>query len=352
MPIKRLTDNVAPAFPRIGKLRKGGESVERANANGKTYNTYGPELNYWRFTSDKPEIVKAFTEAYGGQPAELDVYLPFKAIDDNWSTWQEEWAAGGLVHRCDGETCVTWLRPDGTYSHDPKPCPGKCTPVGRLSVILPGLIRRGYVGSVTMETHSINDILSIQACVLAIVEARGTEDLRGVGFILRRVEQAISTPGKDGKRVRRNKWLVKLEPAAEWVTAQLEAARTTALALPAGISVNDSDEDAEYGDSDEWGEPPIDAEAVVVDAPETDGDEDAESVPAAHRHNAPVGLNGADWTKAEGAREWFEDWVTKQGQDVADFYKFLGIGSFAELPISKADAQKQLGAYIKVKTSA
>jgi hypothetical protein len=206
--------------------------------------------------------------------------------------------------------------------------------------------------SVTMETHSINDILSIQACVLAIVEARGTEDLRGVGFILRRVEQAISTPGKDGKRVRRNKWLVKLEPAAEWVTAQLEAARTTALALPAGISVDDEDADTDNGDGDEWSEPILDGEAVVIDAPGTEAQKPAEVVPAASRHTAPVNLNGADWTKAEGAKEWFEEWVTKQGQNPADFYKFLGIGSFAELPISKADAQKQLGSYMKAKASA
>ena len=54
----------------------------------------------------------------------------------------------------------------------------------------------------------------------------------------------------------------------------------------------------------------------------------------------------------DGAREWFEEWVAKQGQNPEDFYKFLGIGSFAELPIGKADAQRQLGAYIKAKASA
>jgi hypothetical protein len=345
MPIKRLADRVAPAFPCIGKLRKGDKRPEDGKGAGK-------ELPYWRFTSDNPAVVKAFTEAYGEQPTKLDVYLPFKAVTDNWGAWQEEWVSGGLIHRCDGETCVLWLQGNGTYSQEPKPCPGKCTPMGRLSVILPGLILRGHVGSVTMETGSINDILSIEACIRAIVDARGTEDLRGVGFILRRVQQAISTPGDNGKRVRRKHWMVKLEPAAEWVTAQLEAARTTALALPAGISVDDEDADTDEGDGDEWGEPILDGEAVAIDTPEPEAPKPAEVVPAPHRHTAPVNLSGADWTKAEGAKEWFEEWVTKQGQNPADFYKFLGIGSFAELPISKADAQKQLGSYMKAKASA
>jgi len=202
-----------------------------------------------------------------------------------------------------------------------------------------------------METGSINDILSIEACIRAIVDARGTEDLRGVGFILRRVQQAISTPGDNGKRIRRKHWMVKLEPAAEWVTAQLESARTTALALPAGLADETEDyEDEDYGD--EPGYPILDAEAVEMAVPGTGGNKPAETVPAAHRHNAPVITDGADWTKAEGAREWFEEWVAKQGQNPEDFYKFLGIGSFAELPIGKADAQRQLGAYIKAKASA
>jgi hypothetical protein len=84
------------------------------------------------------------------------------------------------------------------------------------------------VGYVTMETHSLHDLISIQGTLLATIEARGVEDLRGIGFVMRRVETEISTPGADGKRVRRKKWLVKMEPAAAWVAARLEASRVDA----------------------------------------------------------------------------------------------------------------------------
>lgn len=225
MPIKGLTDIARPAFPRVGKLRKGGE---------KGINRPGPDLKYWRFTSPNPAIEEAFAEAYGPEPHELDVLLPYAAIADNFSTWKEHWLAGGLQHRCDGETCTVWLTPQGTYSRAPEICPGGCKEIGRLEVILPSLLRAGFVGYVTMETGSLNDIIAIQSALLATKETRGHEDMRGILFVLRRVEETISTPGTGGKRVRRKKWLVKLEPAARWVRAQLEAAQHRAM-LPMDI---------------------------------------------------------------------------------------------------------------------
>jgi len=219
-PIRGLTDTARPAFPRLGKLRKGGPKGERRP---------GEDLSYWRFTTDNPAIQHAFAESYGSEPQELDVLLPYAAIDDNFSAWKEHWMAGGLQHRCDGEVCTIWLTPDGTYSDEPKVCPGGCKEVGRLEVILPLLIRAGFVGYVTLETHSLNDIIAIQSALLATKEHRGYEDMRGIGFVLRRVEETISTPGTDGKRVRRKKWLVKLEPAAQWVRARLEMAQHRAM---------------------------------------------------------------------------------------------------------------------------
>jgi len=219
-PIRGLTDTLRPAFPRLGKLRKGGPKGERRP---------GEELSYWRFTSDSAAIAQAFTEFYGVEPQELDVLLPYAAIADCFSTWKEHWVAGGLQHRCDGEICTIWLTPNGRYSDESKVCPGGCKEVGRLEVILPPLIRAGFVGYVTLETHSINDIITIQSALLATKEHRGYEDMRGIGFVLRRVEETISTPGTDGKRVRRKKWLVKLEPAAEWVRTRLEMAQHRAM---------------------------------------------------------------------------------------------------------------------------
>lgn len=233
MPIRGLTDTARPAFPVLGKLRKG---AAKESPDSKKP---GVDLSYFRFTSDRPQIEEAFRQNYGEEPRELNVFLPYAKIEDNLSAWQEEWSASGLMHRCDGETCVVWRQDDGTYSREPKQCPGKCKPVGRLSLILPELLRAGYVGYVTLETHGLHDLISLQSSLLAAVEARGKEDLRGIGFIVRRTEQKISTPEivggvRTGKRMTRSKWLVKLEPAASWVAAQLEAARANALPeLPA-----------------------------------------------------------------------------------------------------------------------
>lgn len=243
MSIKGLTDNVLPAFPRLGKLRKGA-----AQENGRL----GKEQSFWRFASERTDVSAAFTAAFGAQPVAITIYLPYTTVAENFTTWREEWTAGGMVHRCDGENMTIWRTPTGHYDSTPRPCPNAgqdkpaCKPVGRLTVIIPELIQAGYVGYVTMETHSLNDLLSIQASLLAVAEARGHNDmgLRGVPFVLRRVPELISTPGEDGKRVRRQKYLVKLEPLADWVALQLEASRKLAfgneqrLALPDGRSVN------------------------------------------------------------------------------------------------------------------
>jgi len=235
MPIKRLKADATARFPRIGKLRKGSE--QRVNPKtGKAL--VGEDLDHFRFTSDDPELVSLFEARYGAEPQEVPVYIAFMAIDDAFRTWREEWVGGGLVHRCDGETCILWRKEDGTYSREKKPCPYKddaeprCKEVGRLSVMVPALFEEGHVGEVVFETHSINDILSIYGTLRATVEARGTENLMGIGFVLRRVEREISTPAPGGKRVRRKKWLVELQPAAEWFKAQLETHRSVALALP------------------------------------------------------------------------------------------------------------------------
>ena len=222
MPIVGLTDNVAPRFPRLGKLRKGGAKPEQGNQPG-------PDLDYFRFDGE-PDVTAAFAAAYGNQPRVLSVYLPFAAVEDCFAAWKEKWSAGGLVHRCDGQTMQIWRTPAGTYSRDPKACDGGCDEVARLEVILPELFRAGHVGYVTLETHGLNDILGIQATLNAAYTAR--RDLRGIEFVLRRVEREISTPGQNGQRVRRAKWIVELAPAPRWAQVQLAMAQSIALALP------------------------------------------------------------------------------------------------------------------------
>lgn len=228
MPIKGLTDRVTPSYPMLGKLRKGGEKQNRTK-DGKEYQIYGLELDHFRFTSERAEVVTAFQAVYGEAPKLVTCFLPYKGLESNFSTWKEAWKAGGLVHRCDGETMNLWIGKDGKYQTDAKPCTGGCDEVGRLIVILPELIRAGYVGYVCMETHSINDIRSITATLMAVAEARMGDErgLRGIEFNLRRVPERISTPGENGGRVRRLKWLVKIEPSPDWTRLQLNMAEGT-----------------------------------------------------------------------------------------------------------------------------
>lgn len=284
--IKGLTDNVIPRFPRLGKLRKGGEKPQIGNRPGA-------ELEYFRFTSENPAIVGAFHEAYGTQPAMLRVYLPYPSVEMNFSTWKEAWAAGGLVHRCDGETCQIWRTPDGKYSQVPKPCPGGCKEVGRLEVILPELITAGFVGYVTLETHSLHDLMNITATLEAVrqsVQDR-PNGLQGIEFVLRRKKERISTPDGKGGRTSREKWLVSIEPVPSWAQTYLAMASST-LAIEAprvDLLTGEIMEDDE-GDDDNG---VIEGTATVIEQASTQQAQD------------PPGFAvWADWRNANDAKAW------------------------------------------------
>lgn len=216
MPIIGLTDRGAQ-FPRIGELRKGAEKP-------KTGNKPGADLKYFRFTSTNQDIVKAFADAFGNQPNELRVFLPYQTTEENFESWIEEWGAGSLKWRGDGKTLHIWQTPHGTYSHEPKPQPetgGK--QVGRLKVIIPELGRLAHVVALTTSVH---DIMELSSNLTAYEAMAG--GLQGIPFILSRVPRMVSTPGKNG-RVRREKWLLHIEAAPEWVAAQLSVMQHAAL---------------------------------------------------------------------------------------------------------------------------
>jgi len=222
MPIKRLTKDNKVQFPFIGKLRKG---------EAKTGNKPGKDLkDNFRFSGNEDWITANFYNIYGDDLNRIEVRLPFATTDEVWESWCEEYTASALQHRCDGETCTVWLDPETQqYRTDPKPCPGGCKEVGRLTVIMPGLNRLAFV---TVETHSIHDILRLEGNLRAAESLRG--DLRGIPFILSRSPRNISKPilnKKTGKtrRSRSEEWLLSIEPAQEWVELQLEASRQMAL---------------------------------------------------------------------------------------------------------------------------
>lgn len=221
--IKGLTDQMA-RLPRIGELRKGAP---------KETNKPGRDLEHFRFTTQEPGLADTFSDAYGAQPTDIEVFLPFPTTDENLEAWQETWVAGGLVHRCDGETCVVWTNgggrihrlansPEGTV---PPKCQGGCKPVGRLAVMLPKL---GRIGLVTVLTTSVHDIATLHANLAALEYLHPRGDLRGVPLILKRRAVDISVP-KGDKRVRMTKHLLSIEVAPRYALLQFTAMERAAL---------------------------------------------------------------------------------------------------------------------------
>ena len=285
MPIKRYQDT-APSFPELGQLRKGAP---------KESNRPGKNLTYFRFTSSDPEAVDVFTSAYGDEPRLINCFLPFAYTDENWDEWQEEYVAGGLVHRCDGDMMVLWQKEDGSYSTDPRPCPfmhGEkaptkahpgCKPVGRLKIIIPELRRLAYVTALTTSEH---DVRNLGKQLRALEAMYGS--LRRIPLQLRRSKKKISTPGSDGTRVRRDEWLLSIEAAPSWVDWQLATQQGSVVhelpapatpALPDGaIIVNGKTGEVLSGGCDancaetcgpDWDDVP-DQDEGVADEPEGD----------------------------------------------------------------------------------
>jgi hypothetical protein len=249
MPIRGLTrrEDVTPRFTRLGKLKKG-----MMDGRGNPV-----DLDYFRFVGEgahAQEIEAAFHDAYGPEPREINAYLPYKTVDENWQTWQEEWGKSGLLHRCDGEVMVHWLNTDKTYTTDypqreGRPCPyhsGEqhrtpknpgCVATGRLSVVIPELLEVGFVGYVTVEIHSKNDLHNLTASILDAENKSGAamrpNGLQGILFKLRRQEEEIGVryANKQGEiiKTRGTKWMVRIDPAREWVQHQLETVRQMAL---------------------------------------------------------------------------------------------------------------------------
>lgn len=245
MPIIGLTDK-QPELPRIGILRKGGKKTSETRP--------GPDLDYFRFVADDDETAMAFANTYGLQPRQVNVFLPFPSIEQNWEAWKEDWKASALQHRCDGVTCVLWLTPRGTYSTEPRPCPGGCKQVGRLKVIIPELARYAIV---TVLTTGKWDVMNLDASLKALDQIKSSPTLQGIPLVIRRVEREISTPRDGGKRARVRKWLLQIEARSHWTALQLAATERAALpgaqlqlaaaplAVEAGFDEGSLDDDGE-----------------------------------------------------------------------------------------------------------
>lgn len=280
MPIAGLTLET-PRWPRLGTLRKG--AVMGTDKNGKT--KPGADLDEeLRFVGIDDEITQDWVEQYGQDLVKsLRVNLPYATVDECWQAWREHWVAGGLVYRCDGKQHPLWFDPkggpkgSGAYVADaPKPCPGpqscEAKAVGRLEVIPRDF---GRLGTVCVLTTSVNDIVQFDGSLRQLALLVG--DLRRVPMVLRRVPRKISTPGSDGKRVRRLKWGLHLEVDATWSRQMIQAHATGGRVL-----AGPSDDVRLLEDDTHLNQDAIDAGAVTLDITppmdNTSDDEDGEVI--------------------------------------------------------------------------
>ena len=281
MAIKGLTDR-GMAFPEIGAIRKGAKKTDQKRP--------GLDLKYFRIDIDADEEKRYQTATklaalYGSEPTAITIILPFDSIEQVWDAWREKYAAGAMLHRCDGENVryeingqtgerivVNGLRVD---NGQPQPCkisqlakPQCCVPVGRLKVIIPALNRLAYF---VVHTTSIHDIINISEQLEAIKNLNGGH-IAGVPLVLKRVPREISTPsGQNGQRARREKWLISIEADPTWVERKVAALGSAAMpqlqaTAPLALSAGpDLAKLAEY-DDDETDDAPITGEVLETSA--------------------------------------------------------------------------------------
>lgn len=306
MPIKGLTDN--DRFPIIGDIRKGAPKPVNGNQPGK-------DLTYFRYVPVEGEeaAAAAFYSAYGDEPREVNVFLPFDDIDRNFDAWLEKHTASALQCRGDGENVVMWRDDSGTMQHTPKPCPGNCDgckATGRLRVIIPELRR---LASVVVHTTAVWDIHELSGNLTALLNTEGR--LTGIPLVLKRRPRQISTPRGNGKRVRQTKWLLSIEAAPRYVDERLLAME--AEASPGGTPALPSGNEAEAAEPEE-------AEGEFYDYDEADAEIEVKLLQTAMDYTTAKGTRLGDCTPEQLNK--LLDWATaNEGGETAEIAAYVPV---------------------------
>jgi len=248
MPIKGLTDtkSVQKRFDSLGVIRKG-----IMHPDGKM-----EDLDYFRFVPTKgpyaDDLMRIWIYSYGEKPTNIEVFLMYPTVEENWKTWMEAYGKTGLKFRCDGEYWVQWRKDDLTFERDydlrqRKICPycseemerTKVDPgdkaVGYLSVMLVPFFENAFTGMITVHTTSLNDLANISSALAATYEeaANHGRNLKGIPFNLMRVPEMVQTryKNRDGDYVKKavEKYMLHLMPSPEWARQALAASRRQAM---------------------------------------------------------------------------------------------------------------------------
>jgi len=194
-------------LPRLGRIAKGAKDDRDRPV----------DLDHFRFVPDvqgdeAEEVLETLRRVYGDRPTVIRAILPHVDPDVVFEAWCEEWGAGGLKHRCDGDNVVLYYDAKAqvyVQPASPMPCPGGCRPVGRLHLIIPELNR---LATWTLTTSSVNDIIHISRTLRHAAQAlEGIGGLPRVVFQVRRVPRPVYYTNKRGQRVRRMSHLVQVE---------------------------------------------------------------------------------------------------------------------------------------------
>jgi hypothetical protein len=306
MPLFGLTD--APkAFMRLGLIKKGEKQVKTfKKRDGTTYEKEVPvDLDYFRmvFSPGKlaGEIEKAFREAYGDRPQELNVRFADASIKEFWDANLECYKQGGLIAKAgtnesgaywifyrDPETMDVLVRngaPVGAEGREfiEKPIdinapvytmangdPALLEPVGRLQVVIPEVAHLA-VGYFEFQPLSPRDIRNISAEIgmySAMASSYGNT-ITGIPFILGRRKEQI-TKNINGKLSKGESFPVHLTAGGIWGRQAIEMIERLALPEYLEGEAKDITQNAPVWEDtpEEWNEPAEPEAPVVVVSPQ------------------------------------------------------------------------------------
>jgi hypothetical protein len=345
MPIQKFLNTpitTGTGLERIAKLHKGTPKQKKMKGD-REIEVVGRDTDYFRveFVDGYEYLSADFAQLYGPQPKEIPFMLDADTALEALDFWYEDYdSKGTMLHRCDGvNQPVCYNATTGYHEHN-QPCIiGKCSckQVARLALALPDFIAAtGILGTVTMETHSDQDIRTLIARLTTFANMFGT--LRGVPLILVRVKKDTSAPKttrdgvRTGERTKIPRAMIDVRVEPEFARQKLMGALTgqfrTERALPHAVVVADENAPLALGSG-----------ARRIEAPALPATPDP----------TPTPIPGSHWTSDEASWKGFTDWAAMYGCSALDVLDALE--ETAEAPIEgpadwTGDKTRAMGAII------
>lgn len=278
----QTTPKQSIAFPEVALIRKG---------NPKTASGVGKDLNdkfrVQFYPGVDPAIVKTFTDAYPGQPTRIRAFIPFPHISEAFSSFNEAHNAGRMIAQADNEHFLMKRNPlTGQYevrngepftpfqpgekiaytNHQGKTIELPVKTTNRLRLVIPEIVMTGRLVTFTFKSTSVYDKFNLEqqlGAIQALANTLNRGNAAGIPFWLYRAEREITWNKPDGSASRIKKWLVHLEPDAEWVKNAWQ--RMSNMALTGGAAFSLPAPDVPLEVDDDFGDDPEDDEVDFSD---------------------------------------------------------------------------------------